>query len=81
MCADFGTQILVHRSTRGCCIPTTCFLDKALRECSFLPVGVNPSSSGVSGRGANVVQPLVTSCFSSVAFCSRFHRVVKDLAQ
>ena len=56
MRAVFGARGLVPKSTRGCCIPATCFLDKALCECSFLPVGVNPSISGVSGHWANVVQ-------------------------
>ena len=59
MRAVFGARDLVPESTRGCCTPATCFLDKALRECSFLPVGVNPSSSDVFGHWANVVH-LVT---------------------
>ena len=33
MCAVSGTRGLVLKSTRGCCIPATCLLDKALCEC------------------------------------------------
>ena len=78
--ADFGAHILVMVDPR-LLYTDHVLLDKALRESSFLPVGVDPSSSGVTGHWANVVPILVTSCFSSVAFCSRLHRVVRDLAQ
>ena len=78
--AVFGARILVMVGPR-LLFTDHVLLDKALRKSSCLPVGVDPSSSGVAGHWANVVPILVTSCFSSVAFCSRFHRVVTNLAQ